>query len=125
MIEKPMNPYAAEDFRNAVERANKCMKDFAEKVRSDFPFMDFEDMTDDTEDELTKCIREVNEKPLCREGGKALLNYRVNGAYDDFINILLANDYEVTAKIVSEDKIEIRFKPWKNKVIKEDAVEGV
>lgn len=43
---------------------------------------------------------------------KAVLDFRTNGAWQDFIAILLNNGYEINCR-VNDDEIEIT---WKNKV---------
>lgn len=102
MIERPMNPYAAEDFRNAMKKASedisKKFEDFSEdlkrvgeqmKVNADYgkiSFIDFDDMPT----EYSGVMR------LCYCNGR--------GAWQDVVFTLIAHGYEVTTRL--EDATE-------------------
>lgn len=102
MIEKPMNPYAAEDFKNAVNEANKDLGikfvNFSEdlkrigeqmKTNADYgkiSFIDFDEMPTEY-------------------SGAMRLNYCNGvGAWQDVMSTLIAHGYEVTARL--EDATE-------------------
>ena len=94
MIEKPMNPYAEEDFksaiRNATERLNKQVEELHNKFES-IGFINLEPM----------------DEPYC---GKMRLNYLNGlGAWQDVANILVAHGYEVTlhTEVASEVEREV------------------
>lgn len=90
-IEKPMNPYATEDFKNAIasatERINKGMEDMRKQFEG-ISFMNLEDMED----------------PYC---GKCRLKW--DGRHKDFVNILLVNGYEVILKMDDEKYVTVEF----------------
>lgn len=52
MTDKPMNPYATEDFQNAVKSADDKLKEMAEKLKdirlplttNDIPYISFDDL---------------------------------------------------------------------------------
>lgn len=94
-VEKPMNPYAAEDFKNAVNEAStklgEDLKRIGEQMKTNadygkISFLDFDDMPTE----------------YC---GTMRLNY-VNGlgAWQDVMFTLIAHGYEVTARL--EDATE-------------------
>ena len=72
-IPKAMNPYADEDFKNAMKEAFENWKPTM------FEFAD--------------------EKHI----NKAVLRYVNPGAWEDFLTILISNGYEVTAKVVEHE----------------------
>lgn len=94
--DEPMNPYAAEDFRNAMKKASedlsKGFKDFSEDLKrigeqmksnaheGVMSFIDFDDMP-----------TEYN--------GVMRLPYSPIGAWSDMVNILVANGYDVCIEI--------------------------
>lgn len=88
-FDEPMNPYAAEDFKNAVNKAmnnfSEGLKKMGEQMKADFPFTDFADIGE----EYSGVIR---------------LPYMPNGAWNDVFNILACNGYKVSADI--EDATE-------------------
>lgn len=101
-IEKPMNPYATEDFKNAMKKAgedlSKGFKDFSEDLKrigeqmqtnADYDKMSFIDF-DDMPTEYSGVMR---------------LNYGNGmGAWQDVLSILITQGYEVTAWV--EDATE-------------------
>ena len=101
-IPKPMNPYAETDFDNAVDNA------LADACRAE---------AKKASDAMKKAFKDANTKewkltPLIVEEhtNKAVLFYLSQGAWMDFISILIANGYEVTAKVVNEEtEIEITW----------------
>lgn len=96
-IPKPMNPYAETDFDNAVDNA------LADACRAE---------AKKASDAMKKAFEEWKPTPLIVEEhkNKAVLFYHSQGAWMDFIGILIANGYEVTAKVVYEEtEIEITW----------------
>lgn len=103
-IEKPMNPYATEDFRNAMKKASedlsKGFKDFSEdlkrigeqmKANADGGMMSFIDF-DDMPTEYSGAMR---------------LNYLNGiGGWQDVMTVLIAHGYEVTARKESATETE-------------------
>lgn len=98
MIEKPMNPYATEDFKNAVKEASaklgEDLKKIGEQMQKNadcgkISFIDFDDMPTEY-------------------SGAMRLAYSPIGAWQDVFNILVANGYKVTASI--EDATEVERK---------------
>lgn len=88
-VEKPMNPNAEEDFREAIEKAKKC------------PAIDYLYFEPKYEEEHINV---------------AVLTYYPH-AWEDFLNILLSNGYKVSIVKVEapdskDDKVEIT---WKDK----------
>ena len=104
MIEKPMNPYAAEDFRNAMKKASedisKRLEDFSEdlkrvgeqmKVNAEEGRMSFIEL-DDMPEEYSGVMR---------------LNYLNGiGAWQDVLNTLIAHGYEVTVRLEDATEVE-------------------
>lgn len=104
MIEKSMNPYAAEDFKNAVNEANKDLGtkfvNFSEdlkrigeqmKTNADYGKISFVDL-DDMPTEYCGAMR---------------LNYANGlGAWQDVLNTLIAHGYEVTVRKESATETE-------------------
>lgn len=87
-----MNPYATEDFQNAVKNASEKLKEMAEKMKcgtlireDDFPYISFDDL-----------------KP--EYSGVMRLQYSPIGAWQDVFNILVASGYKVIAEV--EDATE-------------------
>lgn len=93
MIEKPMNPYATEDFANAVKEA---MKEAVIEIEHNY-------------NEFPKDKSKVVPKPIwdmpTEYSGTMRLNY-VNGlgAWQDVMSTLIAHGYEVTVR--KEDATE-------------------
>ena len=97
MIEKPMNPYATEDFANAVKEASvklgEDLKRIGEQMQANaeegaMSFLDLDDMPTE----------------YC---GTMSLNYMNGlGAWQDVMLILIAHGYEVTARKESATKTE-------------------
>lgn len=95
MSDKPRNPFATEDFANAIKDAtDKLSKDLGkigEQMQVDFPFLAYDDLYPEY-------------------GGRMRLNY-VNGlgAWQDVASILIAHGYEVTAhtEVASEVEREV------------------
>ena len=101
MIDKPMNPYAAEDLRNAMKKASedisRGLEDFSKDLKrvgeqmkvnvadAKISFIDFDDMPTEY-------------------SGIMRLQYSPIGAWQDVFNILVANGYTVTATV--EDATE-------------------
>lgn len=87
MIDKPMNPYAEDDFKNAVNKAmnnfSEDLKKMGEQIKADFPFMDephvaFEDFA-------------------YEYSGSMRLNYLNGlGAWQDVVSTLIAHGYRVS-----------------------------
>ena len=83
-----------------------------------------------TDEEALEMIRLVNENPNClvvadesdEDGGRVVLSHgsvkaaRSMGACEDFMNILLWNNYEVTAHLEDDKTIDISFRPYRKKV---------
>lgn len=101
--DEPMNPYAAEDFRNAMKKASedlsKGFKDFSDdlkrigeqmKVNADKGVMSFIDF-DDMPTEYSGVIK---------------LPYSPAGAWNDVFNILAVNGYRITATVEQPTETE-------------------
>lgn len=91
-IEKPMNPYAEEDFANAIKEA---VKDVVEEVKynyNEFP-----------KDKSMVIPHLIWDMPT-EYSGIMRLQYSPIGAWQDVFNILVANGYTVTATV--EDATE-------------------
>ena len=95
MTDRPMNPYAAEDFTNAIREASAKFGDELKKIGEQMKanvadakisFIDFDDMPT----EYSGVMR------LCYCNGI--------GAWQDVVNTLIAHGYEVTARL--EDATE-------------------
>lgn len=95
MADKPRNPFATEDFANAIKEATEKMsrdfKKIGEQIQVDFPFMAYDD--------------------VCPEyGGRMRLNYLNGiGGWQDVLTVLIAHGYEVTAhtEVASEVEREV------------------
>lgn len=94
MIEKPMNPYAERDFAHAVREATNNFSDELKRIGEQMKanvadakisFIDFDDMPTEY-------------------SGAMRLQYSPIGAWQDVLNILVANGYTVTATV--EDATE-------------------
>lgn len=90
-IKEPMNPFATEDFANAIKEATEKMsKDFekiGEQMKVDFPFLAYDDMYPEY-------------------GGRMRLNYLNGvGGWHDVLTVLIAHGYEVT--VHTEDASEV------------------
>lgn len=94
MIEEPMNPYAEEDFANAVKEASaklgEDLKRIGEQMKINaecgkISFIDFDNMPTEY-------------------SGAMRLPCLPTGAWNDVFNILVINGYEVTARL--EDATE-------------------
>lgn len=90
--DKPMNPYAAEDFKNAVNKAmnnfSEGLKKMGEQMKADFPYVDFMDMGE-------------------TYSGVMRLDYAGGlGAWQDVLTVLIAHGYEVTARKESATETE-------------------
>ena len=95
MTDKPRNPFATEDFANAVKEAtDKLRKELGkigEQVQIDFPFVAYDDMYPEY-------------------GGRMKLNYLNGcGAWNDVVSVLVAHGYEVTihTEVASEVEREV------------------
>lgn len=89
MIEKPMNPYAAEDFASAIKEASAKLGEDLKRVgeqmtinaeKGAIPFIDFADMGEEY-------------------SGVMRLLYSPGGAWLDIFNVLATNGYAVSATI--------------------------
>lgn len=90
MIEKPTNPYAAEDFANAIKEASaklgEDLKRIGEQMKTNadygkISFIDFDEMPTEY-------------------SGAMRLNYCNGvGAWQDVTSTLIAHGYEVTARL--------------------------
>lgn len=98
MIEKPMNPNAAEDFKSAIAEATKRLNESLEQIgkqmkinplltKDDIPFINFDDMPTEY-------------------SGVMRLQYSPIGAWQDVFNILVANGYTVTATVEDATEVE-------------------
>lgn len=90
MADKPRNPFATEDFANAIKEATdklgKELGKIGEQIQVDFPFMGYDDMYPEY-------------------GGRIRLNYLNGlGGWQDVLTVLIAHGYVVTAHI--EDATE-------------------
>lgn len=91
MANKPMNPYAAEDFSNAIRKASEDLKKMGEQIKAEIPFMD----------DSYVAFNDMHEE-YC---GIMRLNYLGGvGAWQDVLFTLMAHGYEVTARV--EDATE-------------------
>lgn len=93
--EEPRNPFATQDFANAIKEAtDNLSKEFGkigEQMQADFPFMGYDDMYPEY-------------------GGKMKLNYLNGiGGWQDVLTVLIAHGYEVTAhtEVASEVEREV------------------
>lgn len=90
MADKPRNPFATEDFANAIKQAtddlSKELGKIREQMQVDFPFMAYDDMYPEY-------------------GGRMRLVYANGiGGWQDVLTVLIAHGYEVTARL--EDATE-------------------
>lgn len=95
MSDKPRNPFATEDFANAIKEAtDKLSKDLGkigEQMQVDFPFLAYDDLYPEY-------------------GGRMRLNYLNGiGGWHDVLTVLIAHGYEVTAhtEVASEVEREV------------------
>lgn len=95
MTDKPRNPFATEDFANAIKEATEKMsrdfKKIGEQIQVDFPFMAYEDMYPEY-------------------GGRMKLNYLNGiGGWQDVLTVLIAHGYVVTVhtEVASEVEREV------------------
>ena len=102
MIEKPMNPYAAEDFRNAMKKASEDMSKKFEDFSEDLKRIG-EQMRVNAEEGVMSFI-ELDEMPEEYSGAMRLCYCNGIGAWQDVVNTLIAHGYEVTARL--EDATE-------------------
>ena len=94
-IKEPMNPFATEDFANAIKEAtenvSKELGKIGKRMKDDFPFMAYDDMRPEY-------------------GGRMRLNY-VNGCgvWQDVMLTLIAHGYKVTlyTEVASEVEREV------------------
>lgn len=91
MADKPMNPFATEDFKNAIKETCEKLKCGTLIREEDFPYINFDDL-----------------KPeYC---GMMKLDYcKGVGAWQEVMNVLIAHGYEVIARRVGAEQIEIEF----------------
>ena len=85
-IEKPMNPYAAEDFRNAIEEA-------VEKIKHNF--------NEFPKDKSMVIPHLIWDEPTEYSG---VMRLAACTLWEDVVKVLLGNGYEVTARL--EDATE-------------------
>ena len=88
--EEPRNPFATEDFRNAIKEATdklgKELGKIGEQIQVEYPFLTYDDM-------------------YTEYGGRMRLNYLNGiGGWQDVLTVLIAHGYVVTAHI--EDATE-------------------
>ena len=88
--DEPSNPFATQDFKNAIKEATdklgKELGKIGEQMQVDFPFMGYDDMYPEY-------------------GGRMRLVYaNGRGAWHDVMSVLIAHGYEVT--LHTEDATE-------------------
>ena len=105
MIEKPMNPYAAEDFRNAMKKASEDISKRLEDFSKDLKRVGEQIKVSAEEGRMS--FIELDEMPT-EYSGIMRLQYSPIGAWQDVFNILVANGYTVTATV--EDATETERK---------------
>lgn len=91
MTDKPRNPFATEDFANAIKKATDDLAKGIERMKDDFPFMAYDDIYPEY-------------------GGRMKLNYLNGcGAWNDVMSVLVAHGYEVTVhtEVASEVEREV------------------
>ena len=95
MADKPRNPFATEDFANAVKEATDKFSEnlgkIGEQIQVDFPFLAYDDLYPEY-------------------GGRMRLNYcNGRGAWHDVVAVLIAHGYEVTVhtEVASEVEREV------------------
>lgn len=104
MIDKPMNPYAAEDFRNAMKKASEDISKRLEDFSKDLKRVG-EQIKVNAEEGMMSFI-ELDEMPE-EYSGVMRLNYLGGiGAWQDVLNTLIAHGYEVTARKESATETE-------------------
>lgn len=93
--DEPSNPFATQDFRNAIKEAtdelSKNLGKIGEQIQVDFPFLAYDDVQPEY-------------------GGRMRLNYLNGcGAWNDVMSVLIAHGYEVTAhtEVASEVEREV------------------
>ena len=103
MIDRPMNPYATEDFKNAMKKASedisKRLRDFSEDLKGVG-----EQMKVNTEEGVMSFI-DFDDMPTVYSGAMRL-QYSPIGAWQDVFNILVANGYTVTATVEDATEVE-------------------
>lgn len=92
MADKPRNPFATEDFANAVKEATDKFSEnlgkIGEQIQVDFPFLAYDDLYPEY-------------------GGRMKLNYKC--LWHALVDMLLDNGYEVTVhtEVASEVEREV------------------
>lgn len=96
MAEKPMNPFATTDFRNAMKEAvddiNRRVANMQKMHNINFTWAD-----------------EAKVSPIETPKNRVVIQYSFNGAWTDFYAILLHNGYRVTAEVINDEEIEITW----------------
>ena len=95
MTDRPMNPYAAEDFTNAIREASAKFGDELKKIG--------EQMKVNAEEGVMSFI-ELDDMPTEYSGVMRLCYCNGRGAWQDVVFTLIAHGYEVTARL--EDATE-------------------
>lgn len=93
--EEPRNPFATQDFANAIKEATDKLSEnlgkIGEQIQVDFPFMGYDDMYPEY-------------------GGRMKLNYLNGiGGWHDVMTVLISHGYEVRAhtEVASEVEREV------------------
>ena len=95
MIEKPMNPYAAEDFASAIKEASAKLGEGLKEIG--------EQMQKNAEEGVISFL-DLDDMPTEYSGAMRLNYYNGRGAWQDVMLTLIAHGYEVTARL--EDATE-------------------